>query len=130
MFRRTHYVIAAAVLAILPLAYAGTPADESRTVEPVQSAEVAEPAIEVAASPVVAEAQIRADLETVFRPEEESVETTNGVMATITTGEVLLARIGPDGKVIMACVDNEEAAVRFLAGQVERSAGARKAVEK
>jgi hypothetical protein len=122
MFRRTHYVIAAAVLAILPFAYAATPSEESRTVEAVSTTE--------ATPPVVDEAQIRADLASVFLPDEESVETANGVSATITTGEVLLARIGPDGKVVMACVDNKEAAVRFLAGSVERAPGARKAVEK
>jgi hypothetical protein len=130
MFRHTHYIIAIAVLAVLPLAHAGTPAVESRTVEPVPSAEVTEPATEVTTMPIADEAKIRADLATLFLPEEESVETSNGVSATITTGEILLARIGPDGKVVMACVDNKEAAVRFLAGPVERTPGARKAAKK
>lgn len=37
--------------------------------------------------------------------------------------EVVLARIGPDGKPILACVDSETAALRFLEAQASRLRG-------
>jgi len=42
--------------------------------------------------------------------------------------DVLVARIGPDGKVIIACVDSEAAAKRFLEAPIEKVA--KKAQEK
>ena len=44
------------------------------------------------------------------------------------TMDVLVARIGPDGKVIIACVDSEAAAKRFLEAPIEKVA--KKAQEK
>jgi hypothetical protein len=38
-------------------------------------------------------------------------------------GEVLVARIGPDGKPVLACVDSEEAARRFLLAPAGRLRG-------
>jgi hypothetical protein len=42
--------------------------------------------------------------------------------------DVLVARIGPDGKVIIACVDSDAAAKRFLEAPIEKVA--KKAQEK
>ena len=42
------------------------------------------------------------------------------------TIEVIVARIGKDGKPILACVDSAEAAKRFLEAPVERLATGRK----
>ncbi|HEX8620103.1 MAG TPA: hypothetical protein VF911_21165 [Thermoanaerobaculia bacterium] len=50
-----------------------------------------------------------------------AVETSDGVSAPMQVSEVLVARIGTDGKPVMACVDNEEAARRFLDAPIERA---------
>jgi hypothetical protein len=49
-----------------------------------------------------------------------SVATEDGVSAPMGSMEMIVARIGPDGKLITACVDNEEAARKFLETPVER----------
>lgn len=43
-----------------------------------------------------------------------SIETADGVSAMVGPIEVVVARFGPDGKPVMACVDNPEAARRFF----------------
>ena len=48
-------------------------------------------------------------------------ETSDGVSAPMQVSEVLVARIGTDGKPVMACVDNEAAARRFLDAPIERA---------
>lgn len=48
-----------------------------------------------------------------------SVETADGVSAMVGPIEVVVARFGPDGKPVMACVDNPEAARRFFKAPVE-----------
>ena len=45
----------------------------------------------------------------------EAVETADGVNTPGEATEVVVARVGTDGKPVMACVDNEAAALRFLA---------------
>lgn len=51
-----------------------------------------------------------------------SVETADGVNSPMSAMELVVARIGPDGKVVMACVDNAESARRFLTAPAERVA--------
>jgi hypothetical protein len=46
-------------------------------------------------------------------------DTENATTAPMGATEVLMARIGTDGKVVIACVDTEAAARRFLAAPVE-----------
>jgi hypothetical protein len=52
-----------------------------------------------------------------------SYETADGVSAPASAFEVVLARIGTDGKPVMACVDNEQSARRFLEAPVDRVQG-------
>lgn len=47
-------------------------------------------------------------------------ETEDGVNMTGGAVEVLVARIGTDGKPVMVCVDSEQAARRFLDAPIER----------
>jgi len=56
-----------------------------------------------------------ARLADLFAARRGSVETADGVASRDGATEVVVARIGADGKPVMACVDNEEAARRFLA---------------
>jgi hypothetical protein len=35
---------------------------------------------------------------------------------------VLIARVGPDGKLVLACVDSAEAAKKFLEAPIEKTA--------
>jgi hypothetical protein len=53
--------------------------------------------------------------------DEASIETEYGVSAPGVL-EVVMSRIGPDGKPVMACVDNEQAARHFLQVPAERVA--------
>ena len=55
------------------------------------------------------------DLGALFSRVGESVETANGVSAPMGPLEVVLVRIGDDGKPVLDCVDNEHAARRFFA---------------
>ena len=53
-------------------------------------------------------------------------ETADGVNSLAITAELVVARIGADGKPVMACVDNAAAAERFLGASLE-DIGRRKA---
>ena len=55
-------------------------------------------------------------------------ETGNGIMSGPTQADVIVARIGSDGKLVKACVNTEEAARRFLEAPIEKVEG-RKAKE-
>jgi hypothetical protein len=70
----------------------------------------------------------RLDFEHLFARMGEGTiaETEDGVRSTSISSEMVLARIGADGKVVMACVDNPAAAERFFQAPVER-VGQRKA---
>lgn len=48
------------------------------------------------------------------------VENENGVTVTGIQSEVIVARVGEDGKLIKACVNSEEAARLFFAAPVEQ----------
>jgi hypothetical protein len=56
-----------------------------------------------------------ARLAEMFAGRDASVQTPDGVISRDGATEVVMARIGADGKPVMACVDNEQAARRFLA---------------
>lgn len=49
-----------------------------------------------------------------------AVETEDGVNARTIGIELVVARIGSDGKPVLACTDNPEAAQRFLQAPLER----------
>jgi hypothetical protein len=55
-----------------------------------------------------------------------SVETADGVNSPMNGMELVVARLGEDGKPVIACVDNAEAAQRFFEAPAE-SIGRRKA---
>lgn len=105
MSRRISVVLCALVLASTTMVSAENAADRSCTREALS------PAAGVA----------RAELTALFaRPDREAqvITTPNGVIAPMGPPEVLMARIGDDGKVVVVCVDSEEAARRFLDGPV------------
>ncbi len=55
-----------------------------------------------------------------------SIETEDGVSMVAQSAEVVIVRIGTDGKPVMACVDNPESAERFFtapAGQLRSAKG-------
>lgn len=54
--------------------------------------------------------------------ETESIQLADG--SYVTSGEaaeIVVARIGADGKPVMACVDNPKAAARFFAGKQDQA---------
>lgn len=53
-------------------------------------------------------------------------ETEDGVNMPAPVMDVLVARLGTDGKPVMVCVDNEESARRFLDAPIERVQRGRK----
>ena len=55
------------------------------------------------------------------------VQSDGTVVAEPVSGmEVVVARVGPDGKLVLACVDSAEAAKRFLDAPIEQVARKRK----
>lgn len=50
-------------------------------------------------------------------------EDANGITAGPIRVDVIVARVDTDGKLVKACVDNEEAARRFLEAPIEKVAG-------
>lgn len=69
--------------------------------------------------PVDAKAQLHIDIAPLFA-------VTNDAGAPQFDGvEVLLVRIAPDGKPVMACVDSAEAAKKFLEAPIEKTARGR-----
>jgi hypothetical protein len=48
------------------------------------------------------------------RSGEQTIVTENGTIAPMGPPEVLMARVGPDGRIAIVCVDSETAARRFL----------------
>jgi hypothetical protein len=76
-----------------------------------------------AAKAAEASAPAAATLEETFAAASaESIETEDGVSAAVGPIEVVVARIGPDGKPVMACVDDLEAARRFFKAPSEQQA--------
>lgn len=64
--------------------------------------------------PVGAQAQLHIDIAPLF------TETNDAGQLLFDGGEVLIARIAPDGKPVMACVDSAEAAKRFFEAPMEK----------
>jgi len=77
-------------------------------------------AAKAAESPAPAPATLEATF--AVSAETKSIETEDGVSAAVGPIEVVVARIGPDGKPVMACVDDLEAARRFLKAPAEQQA--------
>jgi hypothetical protein len=104
-------VVAVAALAVSSVALAADRANDTECTrqEKTQQETVAQAPIQLpAAAPLT--------LEEVFAvsAEVEPIETEDGVSATVGPIEVVVARIGPDGKPVMACVDDLKAAQRFF----------------
>ncbi|HEX6095713.1 MAG TPA: hypothetical protein VF432_05250 [Thermoanaerobaculia bacterium] len=69
-------------------------------------------------------------LRALFQHAPGVVQHANGMLVSGPThADVILARIDTDGKLVKVCVDNEEAARRFLNAPIEKVEG-RKAKEK
>ena len=140
MARRIFVLVAAAAFAVSSFAHAADNASDRECVrveqapsEVIAQSEVpaqqeatakSDVATQQAAVPQAA-AQLpvatMATLEKVFAtPVSDSIETEDGVMALVGPIEYVITRIGPDGKPVMACVDNAEAARRFFEATVEK----------
>ena len=115
MSRRFSLLVAVAALAVSSLVYAADRASDNECTrqEKVQQETTAPSAQLPAAAPLT--------LEEVFAvsAEAESIETEDGVSAMVGPIEVVVARLGPDGKPVMACVDDIKAARRFFKASVE-----------
>jgi hypothetical protein len=112
MFRQIR-LIAGVVVLTIPLAHASERAAERPRTD-VQSETVTETAT---APPTL----LRSDLASIFATHQsETIETDDGFMALGGSMEVVVARIGADGKPVLGCVDTEEAARRFFEAPVER----------
>jgi hypothetical protein len=110
MVRRLSVFAATAALVMTPFVYAADAADNNECArEEAAAAQIA--AVPAPASRTIA-ALFAADA-------QEPTETEDGVSAPGHL-EVLVARLGVDGKPIMACVDNEAAAHRFAKAAIEK----------
>jgi NAD(P)H-dependent flavin oxidoreductase YrpB (nitropropane dioxygenase family) len=141
MSRTPSVFVLAAALAVTPFVYgAGKASDRAQKREETQqraraqaepqastAAEASAPA--TTAAPLPAAAQIPAAAPAPITLEQllpdmdanpETIETENGVSATVTHLDVVVARIGADGKPVMACVDSKEAARRFSRAPVDK----------
>jgi hypothetical protein len=104
---------------------AGRTSDRARKQEKAQheTTAPATPQPDAAAKSAEAPATAPATLEATFAvAKAESIETEDGVSAAVGPIEVVVARIGPDGKPVMACVDDLEAARRFRKAPSEQQA--------
>ena len=105
MLRRTIIVLLLAV----PVASASDDACTREILKPVGAAAVAS----------------RIDVAPLFV--QQAVQSDGTVVAAPISGmEVLVARIGRDGKPVLACVDSAEAAKRFLEAPIDQVARTRK----
>lgn len=104
MSRRISVLMAVAALAVSSLVYAADRASDTECTRQVKVQQGAAPRT----------------LEEVFvSAQAESIETEDGVSAMVGPIEVVVARLGPDGKPVMACVDDIKAARRFFKAPVE-----------
>ena len=127
MSQRISVLVAVTALAVSSLAHAADRAgNRERTQEKTQQETAAQATIqpEVAAKAAEVAAAAPATLEETFAvsAEAKSIETEDGVSATVGPIEVVVARIGPDGKPVMACVDDLQAARRFFKAPDEKLA--------
>ena len=127
MSKRVSVLVAVTALAVSSMAYgAGRTSDRARKQEKAQHETTAQatPQPDAAAKSAEATATAPVTLEATFAvgADAKSIETEDGVSAAVGPIEVVVARIGPDGKPVMACVDDLEAARRFLKAPSEQQA--------
>ncbi|MFP5245154.1 MAG: hypothetical protein ACLGH0_00575 [Thermoanaerobaculia bacterium] len=101
---RRNYVFAAVALAAASLLHADDAADRECTRATIARPAALHPQLANLAAP---------------QPGEEIV-TEKGVFAAPGAFEIVVARIGTDGKVALACVDDREAANRILTAEKPR----------
>jgi hypothetical protein len=111
MSRKLSVFVAAVAFATTPYLFAAEPVPASAT-EPIAGTDCAR---EESSQQAVTLAQMFADA-----AKEETIDVLEGVASGNGPMEVVLARIDTDGKIVMSCVDTEEAAKRFLAAPVEK----------
>ena len=124
MSRRISVLVAVTALAVSSFAYAADRAsNRERKQEKTQQETTAQATTQPDAAAKAAEspAPAPATLEETFAvsAEAKSIETEDGVSAAGHL-EVVVARIGADGKLVHACVDNPEAARRFFKAPIEK----------
>jgi len=123
--RRISVLVAVTALAVSSLALAADRASDHECTrqEKTQQETTAQATIQHEQATAQLPATAPVTLEEVFvSAEAESIETEDGVSATVAPIEVVVARIGPDGKPVMACVDDVKAARRFFKTPVEQLA--------
>lgn len=115
MSRRMSVFVAAVAFATTPFVYAAEGASDRDCTRPERSRheDVAQHEVGLPRPPVTL-----AELFAVPTG-DPSIETEDGVSAPGHL-EVVIARIGADGKPVMACVDNPEAARRFFDAPIEK----------
>lgn len=122
---RISVLVAVTALAVSSLAYGANRAgdDECARQEKVQQETTAQATIQQDETAPAAQSPAAAPLtlEEVFAvsAEAEAIETEDGVSAMVGPIEVVVARLGPDGKPVMACVDDIKAARRFFKAPAE-----------
>jgi len=116
MSRRISVLVAVAALAVSSFAHAA----DSKKEKTQQETQSQTAKLEAEAQQDVP-AAAPATLEKTFTASAEgaSIETEDGVSAMVGPIDVVISRIGADGKPVMACVDTLEAARRFFAAPVE-----------
>ena len=115
MSRRISVLVAATALAVSSFAYAADrSSDQECTRQEKVRTESQQQDVPTSASAPITLAELFASVAA-----ESSVETEDGVSAPGHL-EVLVARIGTDGKPLKACVDSPEAAERFFKAQIEK----------
>ena len=115
--RRISVLVAVTALAVSSLAHGANRAgdDECTRQEKVQQAETTQAAQLPATAPRTLEEVFAVSAEA----QAQSIETEDGVSAMVGPIEVVVARLGPDGKPVMACVDDVKAARRFFKAPAE-----------
>lgn len=118
MSRTPSVLVLAAALAVTPFVYGADAASErtQKREETRQAQAATEPQVPAATPAPITLEQLLPDT----AGEPETIETENGVSATVTHLDVVVARIGADGKPVMACVDSKEAARRFSHAPVDK----------
>jgi hypothetical protein len=120
-------LVAVTALSVSSLAFAADRTSSRERKQEKTQQETTAPATaqpEAAAKAAEVPAPAPATLEETFAvsADTKSIETEDGVSAAVGPIEVVVARIGPDGKPVMACVDNPEAARRFFKASDEKTA--------
>ncbi|HYI11343.1 MAG TPA: hypothetical protein VEK57_19970 [Thermoanaerobaculia bacterium] len=108
MSRRNHVVAAIAALCVAPVVFASDAASDT-----------ASDRICIRGT-FVRTATVRAKLAEAFARKPEPAVPQNEFIAPMGPMEVIVARIGADGKPVMSCVDSPEAAERFFGLAIEQ----------